>query len=165
MAGGVLAVGIADVPQMDTGAPTPIVLAEDGRVVLSYRLRAPLAPEPVTGSTSAYICFEGVSIHSLGGPNDETLHGHPLWEAGLRQYSAFIIENSPLIESLERMNSVHPFHKPERFLDLRHYIFTFHDSTFECVARSFSLTTSAEEFDSERVKLMQTMMRAHTQTT
>jgi hypothetical protein len=36
------------------------------------------------------------------------------------------------------MNSVHPHHDREGFARLRHYVFAFHDSTFECVARSFT---------------------------
>jgi len=38
------------------------------------------------------------------------------------------------------MNSVHRCHDPETFKALTHYIFTFHDSTFECVAASFTFT-------------------------
>jgi hypothetical protein len=39
------------------------------------------------------------------------------------------------------MNSVHYRHDPERFRVLNHYILSFHDSTFECVAEGvlFSL--------------------------
>ncbi len=32
------------------------------------------------------------------------------------------------------MNAVHDGHSPEQFAALRHYVFAFHDSTFECVA-------------------------------
>jgi hypothetical protein len=35
------------------------------------------------------------------------------------------------------MDSVHKMHDPEGFELLEHYIFTFLDSTFECVAESF----------------------------
>jgi hypothetical protein len=38
------------------------------------------------------------------------------------------------------MNSVHPYHRPEAFADLHHYVFAFHDSTFECIARGFNAT-------------------------
>jgi hypothetical protein len=39
------------------------------------------------------------------------------------------------------MNSVHPYHKPERFWELQHLIFSFHDSTFECICRGFEVKT------------------------
>ena len=38
------------------------------------------------------------------------------------------------------MNRVHEHHRPERYAELRHYVFAFHDSTFECVARGFDVT-------------------------
>ena len=37
--------------------------------------------------------------------------------------------------AVERINSVHNGHRPERYDKLMHFIFTFHDSMFECVAR------------------------------
>jgi hypothetical protein len=53
---------------------------------------------------------------------------------------AFKVDQSSLVRGLERMNSVHRCHDPETFKALTHYIFTFHDSTFECVAASFTFT-------------------------
>jgi len=38
------------------------------------------------------------------------------------------------------MKSTERYHDPKRFEALAHYIFTFHDSTFECVAESFEST-------------------------
>lgn len=35
------------------------------------------------------------------------------------------------------MNAVHPRHSSANYDSLRHFIITFHDSTFECVARDF----------------------------
>jgi hypothetical protein len=35
---------------------------------------------------------------------------------------------------------VHPRHQPERFAKRRHLIFTFHDTTFECVCDGFDVT-------------------------
>ncbi len=36
------------------------------------------------------------------------------------------------------MNAVHPCHRPEHFAGFKHYIFAFHDSTFECIAEGFT---------------------------
>ena len=33
------------------------------------------------------------------------------------------------------MNAVHRHHRPEAFAQLTHFVLSFHDSTFECVAR------------------------------
>jgi hypothetical protein len=37
-------------------------------------------------------------------PNDESLHGHPLFERGLNFYGAFQVESSSWIRALERIN-------------------------------------------------------------
>jgi hypothetical protein len=37
------------------------------------------------------------------------------------------------------MNSVHPDHDPERFRSSKHYVLSFHDSTFECVADGYTV--------------------------
>jgi hypothetical protein len=117
---------LTDVPQMCTGAPLPIVLASESRVVLSYLLDTPeQAPQ------CAMVSFEQPQTHSLGSPGDETLHGHLLFSQGLTFYAAFKVSNSDLIDSLRKVDSVHRCHRPESFQSLSHFIFTFHDSTFE----------------------------------
>jgi hypothetical protein len=82
----------------------------------------------------AVIHFPLCSAFTFGSPNDEALSGHPLYGMGLQFYSVHRVENSSWISLLERRNSVHPSHDRQRFLeDKRHYVFTFHDSTLECV--------------------------------
>jgi hypothetical protein len=58
---------------------------------------------------------------------------------GLAPYGEFEVVASSWIRSLERMNRVHPRHDAARFAELRHFIFTFHDKTFECVAKGVSV--------------------------
>lgn len=88
----------------------------------------------------AVVEFEGPAAHIFGPPNDEAFEGHPLAERGLEPYSACVVEGSSWISALERMNSVHPSHRPEPFWKLTHYVFAFHDSTFECVASGISVS-------------------------
>jgi hypothetical protein len=139
------AIEIADFPQMDTGAPCPLVLADGFRVVLCYFLRS---------EGCGVISFENAISHSLGGPSEETLHGHPLWSRGLKHYGVFTIEHSPLIDRLEAIDSVHPNHKPGFDKRFKHYIIPFHDETFECVSRSCVITRSPAEINSERLASM-----------
>jgi hypothetical protein len=41
------------------------------------------------------------------------------------------------------MNAVHPHHDKYRLMrDKKHYVFSFHDTTFECVAESFTVEVS-----------------------
>jgi len=70
----------------------------------------------------------------FGAPNDEALGGHPLSKNGLKFYSVHETGNSSLSQDLERRNSNYPRHDRDRHLkDKRDYIFTFEDSTLECV--------------------------------
>jgi len=47
------------------------------------------------------------------------------------------------------MNSVHQYHDPKRFEVKIHYIFTFHNSTFECVAESLEPNVERVGLDEE----------------
>ena len=71
----------------------------------------------------------------MGGPNDETLSGHPLYKFGLKHYSIHRIENSPWLHELERQNSVHPRHTSAWFLSGKvHYVLALKEETIECIA-------------------------------
>ncbi len=126
------------VPQSDVGAPEPIVLCDESKILLAYFMRN-TEPGPL-GEHLALVEFNRYWSFMFGMPNDEAFAGHPLQSRGLHPYGAFQIDNSSWIRQLERMNSVHPYHDPESFKRYKHYIFAFHDSTFECVAEGFSVS-------------------------
>lgn len=140
---------LLDVPQSSVGAPIPIVVGDEHRVVLAYYLEA--TPEGWDGETVrlvgptnssepfAIVRFASCDAHFMGPPNNEAFSGHPLASRGLQPYGAYEVRHSSWIRRLERMNSVHPYHRPERFWALRHLVFAFHDSTFECVCDGFDL--------------------------
>jgi len=141
---------LTDVPQSSVGAPCPMILCGDHLLHLAYIVQRQ-GPEwdgrtiRIVGPHSqdescALVHFVRPYTHMFGPPNDEAFHGHPLWNRGLRPYLVFEVANSSWIRRLERMNSVHPYHKKDRFSKLKHFIFAFHDSTFECVAASFDVS-------------------------
>jgi hypothetical protein len=76
----------------------------------------------------------------FGPPNDEAFGGHPLARRGLRPYSISEVRNSSWLELRIKMNRVHHRHSDSLFSDLRHFIFAFHDSTFECLAHDFTVS-------------------------
>jgi hypothetical protein len=84
--------------------------------------------------------FEVCQITKFGYPNDEAIEGHPLYSKGLRAYDIFEVENSSWIKSIERQNQVS--FPNSNYKSQRHFIFTFHDSTFECIARDLKATLS-----------------------
>ena len=138
---------LRDVPQSSVGAPLPAVIANEQRVYLAYLVEArdpewdgqtvrSVGPSS-TDEIVALVTFDHPGAHFFGPPNDEAFSGHPLAARGLHPYAVFEIHGSSWIRRLERMNSVHRNHRPERFERLRHFIFAFHDSTFECIAEGF----------------------------
>jgi hypothetical protein len=140
------------VPQSSIGAPVPIIVGDEHRVVLAYYLQARTAgwngqTVRLVGPTEAseplaIVRFAFCYAHMWGPPNDEAFHGHPLASRGLHPYGAFEVQKSSWIRRLERMNSVHEHHRPEAFWKRRHLIFAFHDTTFECVCDGFDVTVS-----------------------
>lgn len=131
----------------DTGAPLPHLLQNDYRAFLIFFVRE---TDPKWDGSYVTIRHAGSSVPSrlgvvefsgcvstmMGTPNDEVFHGHALYGKGLEGYRPMRVENSPWLAELERINSVHDGYAPERWRKLSHYIFGFHDSTFECVAES-----------------------------
>jgi hypothetical protein len=141
---------LEDVPQSSVGAPLPVVLSDEFKILLAYIVQdAPsdwdgsyvrVIDSSTPGEPLALVEFTSYWSFMFGAPNDEAFRGHPLAGRGLHPYGAFQVENSSWIRQLEMMNAVHPYHKAERFERLRHYIFAFHDSTFECVANGFTVS-------------------------
>ena len=143
-------VKLKDFPQSSIGAPCPIVLASENSVVVLFYVEE--APKSMLSTSIdvqdienqnellAIVTLQHCTIHLFGSPNDETISGHRLYKQGLMSYSAFQLEQSTWITDLERKNSVHSHHNREQYLaDKKHYIFTFHDSTFECIAHGYSI--------------------------
>lgn len=139
-------VALEGFPQSSVGAPCPMVLSDEFSTVIAFYIEE---PDPNWDGTSvrvvgpdsnderiAIVSFDS-SAYFFGPPNDEAFDGHPLASRGLGPYSAVLVERSSWVRGLERMNSVHPQHRPENFDDLKHFILSFHDSVFECVARSY----------------------------
>lgn len=50
------------------------------------------------------------------------------------------VHRSSWLRQLERINSVHHNHDRARFMaSRRHFVWAFHDSTFECIAEGFDV--------------------------
>jgi hypothetical protein len=131
---------VEDWPQPDTVEPA-IVSAGPSKLAIFYG----------TGDEAfAVITFQSWSDLKMGGPNDEALNGHPLYNYGLQPYSIHRIEDSPWLDALDRQNAAHPLHSSARFRDSKvHYLFALKEETIECVvAERDIVTTVVEVFDS-----------------
>ena len=138
---------LIDIPQSSVGAPLPVILGDEHCTVLAFYLQdtpddwdgfsVRVVNYDTDGESLALIKFSLCYATMFGPPNDEAFTGHPLHQRGLTPYGAFVIENSSWLRQLEKMNSVHRYHDPNRFWAHNHYVLTFHDSTFECIADGY----------------------------
>jgi hypothetical protein len=111
--------------------------------VLQHLFRAALVVRPHSDNVDrrlVVITIEGCDGVVVGPPNDEARSGHRLAAAGLSScaWSGEVV-NSRWIESLTRVNSVHPSHRPEMFANLRHWILLFKETTAECIGTQLDI--------------------------
>ncbi|WP_165252135.1 hypothetical protein [Paludisphaera soli] len=141
----------------DIGAPAPHLLQSDRKTLLIFRINEQdtdwdgtfvriVDTGDETIEALALVQFFGVTATRFGDPNDEVAHGHPLHGRGLDAYRAQRVVSSRWLAELEAINRVHSLYDPESWRDSNHYVFWFHDSTFECIARSFTVEVFRESF-------------------
>lgn len=140
---------LTEFPQSSVGAPIPVIIASESKVSVAFYLNN--VPEDWDGSEVkirdsdsvepvAIVTFERCYAHYSGAPNDEAFSGHPLASRGLGPYGSYEILDSSWIRTLESMNSVHPYHDKKEFMEnMRHFVLSFHDSTFECIAKDYKI--------------------------
>jgi hypothetical protein len=139
---------LTDLPQSSVGAPCPLIFATEHSLYVTFYLNqidpnwdgttVKVVDSESSGEPSIIVKFDRVTAHYFGKPNDEAISGHHLYSAGLEAYSYFEVMNSSWRDELEKMNRVHPYHKKAHYDDVHHFIFTFHDTTLEILARAYS---------------------------
>jgi hypothetical protein len=121
---------LAGVPAPAAGAPEPFVVANERRVVIAYRIAEAdfdrFGPFDDEDDPFCVVEFSAAAFHQFGPPDAEGLHAHPLAEWGLRADSAHEIVNSSLVADAWGSGAVEE--------GRRHYVLTFQNSTYECVA-------------------------------
>lgn len=139
---------LTDLPQSSVGAPCPVLFATELALYVTFYLNdadptwdgtsVRVVGPDTTNEPSIIVKFDCVTAHYFGMPNDEAISGHHLYPLGLKPYSYYEVINSSWRDELEKMNRVHPRHKKAHYDDAKHFIFTFHDTTLEVLARTFS---------------------------
>lgn len=118
------------VPSPSADAPEPFVIANERRVLVTYRIAETdferFGPFGEGDDPFCVVVFSGAAFHQFGPPNDEDLDAHPLASHGLRGFAAHEVMNSSLVADSWGLTSSCD--------GLRHFILTLRDSTFECVA-------------------------------
>lgn len=129
--------------ECETGVTAPLLFQNEHMAFLTFNA----VKMDIDGSRgkhgTACIEFERCSWTTFGYPNNEALSGHPLYGRGLNTYGVFDVHNSHWGRRKVEQNRVQ-FPNTLDF-NSRHLIFTFHDSTFECLCKgikSASLSTA-----------------------
>ncbi|MFM0339000.1 hypothetical protein [Paraburkholderia fungorum] len=123
------------VPHPAVDAAEPFIVASDRRVILSYPIAecdferfGPFDPDD---DPFCAVLFPDAVFHRLGPPGGDDLDIHPLALQGLNAYSVHEVINSSLAAEISGFVSSVPAQ--------RHFIITFQDSTFECVASDYTV--------------------------
>ena len=93
---------------------------------------------------TAVVEFRRCIITRFGYPNDEPRGEIPQY-AGAAGYGIYEVQDSTWIREVVRMNRIR-FPRTKDDYVRKHFLFTFHDSTFECLADDLSLTVSREPY-------------------
>ena len=120
-----------DIPlAIDPGATMPEIAADEHNLSVSFYL---LDGEHEKGKLN----FFHVLQFTFGYPNEEAINGHRYYKDGLMPFMFVEILNSEIIAGITQTNRIHPFHKDEMFAKYKHYVFPFHDTTLEVIAKSY----------------------------
>ncbi|HYS68534.1 MAG TPA: hypothetical protein VEN30_32605 [Paraburkholderia sp.] len=123
------------VPYPAADAAEPFIVASDRRVILAYPIAEAdferFGPFDPDDDPFCAVLFPDTVFHRLGPPGDSDLEIHPLASQGLAGYSVHEVIASSLAAEIAAVASAE--------LAQRHFVITFHESTFECVASDYTV--------------------------
>lgn len=129
---------------MECGAPLPLIFADEHqvRVVFLKLNEGDSVSDNEPDNVDIYVLtFDRCLKHRFGFPNDEALYGHPYYELGMRWYAFYELRDSDWFAELVKIEekSFPHFDVEKSWPMYKHYIITFHDSMFECIAKGYTI--------------------------
>lgn len=123
------------VPHPAADATEPFIVVSGRRVILAYPIAESdferFGPFDSDDDPFCTVLFPDAVFHRLGPPGDVDLEIHPLASQGLSGYSVHEVLNSSLAAEISAVMSSGPMQ--------RHFVITFQDATFECVASDYTV--------------------------
>ncbi len=116
-------VALSDLPRPTAGAGEPVLFASEYLLQIAYYAYG-------TDAAVALVTFSSPEAHYFGPPHVDAVDRHPLHSRGVDIYGAFEVHDSSWIRELRQIAG--------NLIEGRHFILTFHDITFECIARGFT---------------------------
>jgi hypothetical protein len=128
----------------EAAASEPVIIQTDFATILTFSATRPMPNGKRGDAGYGIVEFDLCSTTQFGYPNDEARRGHPLYERGLVGYGVYEVCNSSWVKLETEQNRVAFPNTPDS--TQRHFIFTFHDSTFECIARGLRASLSTKPY-------------------
>lgn len=129
--------------EIETGATMPAIISTDTELFVTFHVGRLNGLDSAQYDLNFTISFNGCIKYTFGSPGNETIEGHPYSRLGMSSYSFYELRNSDLIKSLQEIDNIHPNANHGKWKSYKHYILTFHDNMFECVAKSFEVQNSS----------------------
>jgi hypothetical protein len=92
-----------------------------------------------TGRRFAVVRFEGCGVVDGDGPNDEALHNHPCFAAGLKWCALQEVVGSPVVVERVRMGDKDKRARLDPVARPRHFVLAFKENAVDCIAESYRL--------------------------
>ncbi len=131
--------------EIDYGSPSPTIISNDNELFIAFyadKERTSSGPQErntIYDTGIFALKFKDYLKYTFGLPGNETIQGHPYSKLGMKSFSFYELNNSDLIKALQEIEKVHPYYNPEKWKTYKHYILTFHDNMFECIAQDFEI--------------------------
>jgi hypothetical protein len=122
----------------------PVLLQTDHVAILTFSAVREKSDGMRDDAGYGVLEFASCSLTKFGYPNDEALPGHPLYKRGLSECGVFEVRNSAWVRLMTEQNRV-AFPRTAESSEC-HFIVTFHDSTFECIARGVRAWLSSKPY-------------------
>jgi hypothetical protein len=136
------------------GSPEPFVVSSEQRTFVAFFRSDDSRPADI--GKVIVVELAGCTAVKFGFPNDEALHGHRLYAAGLNHRQLHEVLDSAWLTHVRTVEAAHSRAPEVPFRNARHFVFTFHDSTLEAIAVDVSLV-GIHDSRAGAVKQMATM--------
>jgi hypothetical protein len=122
----------------------PVVMATDERLVFSFNATRPTPDGRRTDAGRAVVKVSPCLAFKFGYPNDEALPGHPLYDRGFEGVAVYEVLESSWVAELAGQNRVKFPDSDLTRWGVRHFLFSFHESTLEVLGAGLDVTLSEE---------------------
>lgn len=130
----------------ELAVPGPVLMATDELLVFTFNATREAPDGLLADAGRAVVRVKPCLMFRFGYPNDEALPGHPLYAKGFHGTAVYEVLGSSWLATLAEQNRVKFPDSDLAGLGVRHFLFSFHESTLEVLGRSLDVSVTAEPF-------------------